>query len=142
MVNGRVEKRAACRVGILYRRSRCITSICIPVCGGMTEENDIGKQLDRWWSTPESPQELIDIVEWISTHTVELDRDDSYLGYFYRCLQEGSTYYYLYEAGIGWSCGDVTGKSPISSKLVRLSDAIPQMEEWEISLKYQEATHQ
>ena len=132
----------SCRVGILYRSSNCIKSVCIPSNGSVHKEGDIGKKLDTLFTSYQSITELKEIKEWMSLNGLNkdvFDTDDSYLSYFYRCLEEGSTYYYLYEHGVGWACGDVMGKSPISSQLVKLSDAIPEMEEWAISLKYQDA---
>jgi hypothetical protein len=134
-----LETKVSCRVGILYRGSHCIKSAYIPSRGSVHAENGVGKQLDEQWKTPNLSEERKEIEQWLSDQREgPLDHDDSYLGYFYRCLEEGSVYYYLYEHGVGWSCGDVTGKSPISSQLVKLSDAIPEMEEWAISLKYQD----
>ena len=131
------ESSVSCRVGILYRGSGCIESIYIPFRGSLHEEGCVGRQLDEWWKNPSVIEEWNEIEQWlVEEGKGKIDRDDSYLSYFYRCLQEGSVYYYLYEKGVGWSCGDVVGKSPISSKLVKLSDAIPEMEEWAISLKY------
>jgi hypothetical protein len=131
----------SCRVGILYRGEGVIESIFLPFRGSVHEEKGVGRQLEDWWTDPQSVEEWKEIRQWMEEEGKgRLDRDRSYLEYFYRCLEEGSVYYYLYEHGVGWSCGDVTGKSPISSKLLKLSDAISEMEEWAISLKYPESS--
>jgi hypothetical protein len=131
----------SCRVGILYRGAGVIESVLLPFRGSVHEEKGVGRQLEEWWTDPQSVEEWKEIRQWMEEEGKGcLDRDRSYLEYFYRCLEEGSVYYYLYEHGVGWSCGDVTGKSPISSKLLKLSDAISEMEEWAISLKYSESS--
>ncbi len=137
----RVGCRVGCRVGILYRGSKCIESVCLPFGGSVYEEDGIGQELDKRWTRCDSEEEWEEIQRWLLAKGNDVvDRDDSYLSYFNRCLTEGSVNYYLYEKGVGWSCGDVTGKTPISSKLLKLSDAIYEMEEWAISLKYQESS--
>jgi hypothetical protein len=136
-----MASRVGCRVGILYRGSKRIESVCLPFGGSVHEESGIGRELNQRWTQPDSEDDWEGIQQWlVEKGGGVVDQDDSYLSYFYRCLTEGSVYYYLYEKGVGWSCGDVTGKTPISSQLVKLSDAIHEMEYWAIGLKYQDTT--
>ena len=77
-----------------------------------------------------------DIMEWFRQQPC-VDEDKSMLAYFYRCMEEGSEFYYVYEAGTGWKCGGVTWDTPLRGHLVGLEEAREAMEGWLEDLKYQ-----
>lgn len=123
------------RVGILYRGAGLIRSFNIShgeVVSLQQGTKSIGEQLDEEWSYLEHNESTLEYVEeWVNKESKgKLDIDRNYLDYFYRCLNENSEYYYLYEQGVGWACGNTTIETPIKSQLVRLRDAIPEMEQW------------
>ena len=132
------------RVGILYRSSLCIRSFrvrdgsVIQNGNGNGNGNEkrecIGEQLNKRWGGSEvvhGKETLAEVEEWMETVSGgAMVEDHSYLEYFYRCLDEDSEFYYLYEQGVGWACGNTTKDTPIRSKLVRLADAIVDMEQW------------
>jgi len=57
--------------------------------------------------------------------------DTSYSAFFYRTMDRAGEYYYLYEHGVGWKCGSTLTDTPLTGRLVLLSEAIRVMEEWE-----------
>lgn len=77
-----------------------------------------------------------DIMEWFRQQPC-VDEDKSMLAYFYRCMEEGSEFYYVYEAGTGWQCGGVTWDTPLRGRFVGLDEAREAMEAWLEDLKYQ-----
>jgi hypothetical protein len=103
------------RVGILYRGERKICSIRIEKGGEEWRE-----ELYREWNDGE--EDTWDrLRNWISQECIQ---DDSYLSYFYRTLESGCEEYYVYEPGVGWACGDVTGKTERTGMLIRLEDVL------------------
>ncbi len=105
------------RVGILYRSRGIIRSIRI------REGEEIAESLlllDR----------VDDVEEWMKKANEgggakedKGEEDRSYLDYFYRCLDEGVEFYYLYEPAVGWKCGCTMRDLPICGRLI-------EMEEW------------
>ena len=77
-----------------------------------------------------------DIMEWFRQQPC-VDEDKSMLAYFYRCMEEGSEFYYVYEAATGWQCGGVTWDTPLRGRLVGLDEAREAMDAWLEDLKYQ-----
>lgn len=69
----------------------------------------------------------------------EAVEDNSYLAFFYRCLEEGSEFYYLYDLSStdGWRCGGTTWDTPILGRLVPYEEARVAVEEWSDDLKWQ-----
>lgn len=128
------------RVGILYREAGFIHSFRISngevVAPQENKEKEkekgIGEILDEQWNHVEHNLVTLErIEEWMKNESNgKMEKDRGYLDYFYRCLNEDSEYYYLYEQGVGWACGNTTIQSPIKSQLVKLADAIPEMEQW------------
>ena len=123
------------RIGILYRGAKFIRSFRISHGEVVSIEEGVkgvGEILDERWSHVEHNAGVLEEVEeWIDQKSHgNMEEDRSYLEFFYRCLNEDSEYYYLYEQGVGWACGNTTQETPIKSQLVRLSDAMPEMEEF------------
>ena len=77
-----------------------------------------------------------DVVDWFRQQAY-LDEDKNMLSYFYRCTEEGSEFYYVYDATTGWQCGGVTWDTPLRGRLVGLDEAREVMEVWLEDLKYQ-----
>lgn len=123
------------RVGILYRGARLIRSFRVSHGEVVSIEEGVkgmGEILDERWSHVEQNTGVLESVEeWMDQESQgKMEEDRSYLDFFYRCLNEDSEVYYLYEQGVGWACGNTTRETPIKSQLVRLADAIPEMEEF------------
>jgi hypothetical protein len=77
-----------------------------------------------------------EVMDWFRQQAY-LDVDNSMLGYFYRCMEEGSEFYYVYDVATGWRCGGVTWDTPLRGHLVGLDEAREAMEGWLEDLKYQ-----
>lgn len=87
----------------------------------------------------EFPSTTDEVREWFLQQT-SINEDRSMIGYFYRCMEEGTEFYYLYDETTGWRCGGVTLDTPLRGKLVSLDEAQEVMEEWVEDLKYREYT--
>lgn len=114
------------RIGILYRNSNLIKSIRCPTWSMDSEwpegtVSEIREELER------RKGQQRDYV-W--------DEDNSYLSYFYRCLEEGTEIYVLYEAGVGWKAGGTTWDTALRGKLLPWQEAIEILERWFEDLKY------
>ena len=83
----------------------------------------------------ELPSTLDEVREWFLQQS-HVEEDTSMIGYFYRCMEEGAEFYYLYDESEGWRCGGVTTDTPLRGKLVSLDEAQGMMEEWIEDLKY------
>lgn len=79
------------------------------------------------------PSEVGEIQEWLFQHP-QVEEDSCMIGYFYRCLEEESEFYYIYESD-GWKCGGVTWDTPLRGRLVPLEEARRLMEQWTEDLK-------
>jgi hypothetical protein len=75
------------------------------------------------------------VREWFEQQE-QVQEDTSMIGYFYRCMEEGSDLYYVYHEAIGWRCGGVVGDTPLRGGLFSLEVAREVMEQWEEDLKY------
>lgn len=85
-------------------------------------------------------QDADDVRSWFAQQSVE--EDDSYLAFFYRCLEEGSEFYYLYQAvgdEVGWRCGGTSWDTPILGRLVPYEEARVAVEDWYEDLKWSQA---
>jgi hypothetical protein len=85
---------------------------------------------------------MSDVREWFAQQFREspVSEDTSLISYFYRCMEEGTEFYYLYDETTGWRCGGVTLDTPLRGKLVPLDSARGAMEEWVEDLKYSSHT--
>jgi hypothetical protein len=136
----------SCRIGILYRYSQKIKSVYVHWDG---YPKGVGQVLLNYYNDPDSIENLQKIQHLIdkadlrylesdqclehfpSCESTIYKEDTSYLDYFYRTLDSSSEYYYLYEHGVGWSCGSTTSGTPITGFLVNLKNAIQLMDEYE-----------
>ncbi len=136
----------SCRIGIIYRYSKIIRSVYVH-CDGYL--NGIGQTLLQYYNQPDSTENLEKIENLIqngdlrylesdqclehftSSPNTTYKEDNNYVDYFYRTLNMSSEYYYLYEHGIGWSCGTTTSGTPITGFLVNLKIAIQLMDDFE-----------
>ena len=75
-----------------------------------------------------------EIIEWFRAQENVVD-DNCTIAYFYRCMEEGTEFYYIYEED-GWRCGGVTGDTPLRGQLVSKEEAREIMEAWTEDLKY------
>lgn len=87
-------------------------------------------------SLEEMGQDRDEVCSWFSNQSV--DEDNSYLAFFYRCLEEGSEFYYLYQTvgDEGWRCGGTTWDTPILGRLVPYEEAREAVEDWSEDLKW------
>lgn len=118
----------ASRVGILDRAAHRIRSVRRPRGVVLEEMGLVGSEVEG-----------DDVRRWFSNQG-HADEDDSYLAFFYRCLDEGSEFYYLYQAvgdEAGWRCGGTTWDTPILGRLVGYQEARVVVEEWYEDLKWQ-----
>lgn len=143
-----------CRIGILYRYSRKIQSVRINYDGYL---NGVGLALLNHFNDFKSDDNLVKIQNIIQKGDLQIllcDKknnipdiahycdfygnskeypfkdDTSFLSYFYTTLNDCCEFYYLYEHGVGWSCGSTYTDTPISGFLMKLSDAIDVMDEF------------
>lgn len=120
------------RVGILYRGSQRIESV--KWLSDLSDDfvwpegsvDEIREVIVRG-SEAQARQDAQNEIEW--------DIDTSYLAYFYRCLQEGTEFYVLYEPGVGWKAGGTTWDTDLRGRLLPWSEAVEIMEEWWEDLK-------
>jgi hypothetical protein len=77
-----------------------------------------------------------EVQQWFSCQSVE--EDNSYLAFFYRCLEENSEFYYVYQES-GWRCGGITLDTPILGRLVPYAEAKAAVEDWYEDLKWIQA---
>lgn len=76
-----------------------------------------------------------EVKEWFQQQpSVEEDRNQ--IVHFYRCMEEGTEFYYLYESSTGWQCGGVTWNTPLRGRIVPVKEARDEMEKWIEDLKY------
>ena len=136
----------SCRIGIIYRYSKIIRSVYVHWDGDL---NGIGQILLHYYNQPDYTENLEKIenliqngdlryleseqcLEYFTSSPNTTYKDDtSYIDYFYRTLNTSSEYYYLYEHGIGWSCGSTHSGTPITGFLVNLQYAIQLMDNFE-----------
>lgn len=136
----------SCRIGIIYRYSKIIRSVYVHWDGDL---NGIGQILLHYYNQPDYTENLEKIenliqngdlryleseqcLEYFTSLPNTTYKDDtSYIDYFYRTLNTSSEYYYLYEHGIGWSCGSTHSGTPITGFLVNLQYAIQLMDNFE-----------
>ena len=100
------------RVGVLYRGKGRIQSL------RMVHRDELGEELAGL-------QSLDAVEEWMvegAKGGQDQDDDRSYLEYFYRCLDEDVSWYYLYESGVGWKVGCTMKDVPVCGRLVGLDD--------------------
>ena len=109
------------RVGILDRSGYRIRSV--RRVQGVASVEEMGSDGD-------------DIRIWFVNQSEEIGEDNSYIAFFYRCLEEGSEFYYLYEEGVGWRCGGTSWDTPILGRLVPYAEARAAVEEWGEDLKW------
>ncbi len=140
----------ASRIGILYRTLGKIHSVYVHWDG---YPKGVGNTLLSYYNDFHSDENLEKVKQLIQggdLHYLESDtclkhfkktddvptvisykEDNSYVGFYYRTIDCNGEYYYLYEHGVGWVCGDTYGSTPLSSCLLRIEDAIPLVEEYE-----------
>ncbi len=98
-------------------------------------------RMNRVFGGPDSVEAIggseQEVMDWFRQQPYT-DEDKGMIGYFYRCMEEGSEFYYIYDVVKGWECGGVTGDTPLRGRLVELKEAREVMEEWIEDLKYQE----
>ena len=108
------------RVGVLYRGKGKIYSL------QMVHRDQFGEELAGL-------QSLDAVEEWMmgaakraksreGGEVQDQDDDRSYMDYFYRCLDEDVSWYYLYESGVGWKVGCTMKDVPVCGRLVGLDD--------------------
>lgn len=114
--------RSPSRIAVLDRAAYRIRSVRRPQ----------GVVLEEGWIEMEKEE----VHRWFSSQPVE--EDDSYLAFFYRCLDEGTEFYYLYQDS-GWRCGGITMDTPILGRLVPYAEAKEAMEDWYEDLKWSQA---
>ncbi len=135
-----------CRVGVLYRTQRVIRSVSVHWDGYPA---GVGEALERYYGdylTDENREKVEALLEGGDLRYLESDtclehypvadstvakEDTSYSAFFYRKMDHAGEYYYLYEHGVGWKCGSTLTDTPLTGRLVLLSEAIQEMEEWE-----------
>jgi hypothetical protein len=144
----------SCRIGIIYRYSKKIQSVRVNYDGYL---NGVGLALLNYFNDFQSDDNLRNIQKIIekgdlrillsdtknnipdiahysdfygNTTNSPLKEDTSFVSYFYTTLNDSCNFYYLYEHGVGWSCGSTYSDTPISGFLLKLSDAIDVMEEF------------
>ena len=119
------------RVGILYRSAGRLASVRWP------EKVGANGEWPEWPGGATGHEE--DVRAWLEQHTGvasrDWDTDTSYVGLFYRALQEGSEFYVLWEPGVGWRGGGTTWDTEVKGKLLMWSDVMVIMESWYDSLK-------
>lgn len=113
-----VRSRVGYRIGDRIRSVRMNR-----IFGGIESVEAIGKEEQE-------------VIEWFQQQPYT-DEDGSMIAYFYRCMDEESEFYYLYDVTTGWQCGGVTWDTPLRGRLVGLNEARETMEGWLEDLKYQ-----
>lgn len=143
-----------CRIGIIYRYSRKIQSVRVNYDG---YPNGVGLALLNYFNDFQSEDNLRTIQNIIqkgdlrillsdtknnipdiahysdfygNTKEYPFKEDTSFISYFYTTLNDSCEFYYLYEHGVGWACGSTYSNTPISGYLMKLSDTIQVMEEF------------
>lgn len=117
--------RVPSRVGILDRGAHRIRSVRYVQGVSSLEEMGSNREGIRLWIRNQEG----------------VDEDDSYLAFFYRCLNEGSEFYYVYDLSepqedVGWRCGGTTWNTPILGRLVPYEEARSAIEDWYADLKW------
>ena len=76
-----------------------------------------------------------EVKEWFQQQP-SVEEDRTRMVHFYRCMEEGSEFYYLYEPSTGWQCGGVTWDTPLRGRIMSIEDGRDIMEQWIEDLKY------
>lgn len=106
------------RVGVLYRGKGRIQSL------RMVHREELGEELAGLHSLDAVEEWMVGIAKSGEGREGREDQEEdrSYLDYFYRCLDEGAEFYYLYECGVGWKVGCTMKDVPVRGRLVGLDD--------------------
>lgn len=104
------------RVGVLYRGKGNIQSL------RMVHREELGEELTGLHSLDAVEEWMARVAAKRAKDSQDQDQDCSYMEYFYRCLDEDVSWYYLYEAGVGWKVGCTMKDVPVCGRLVGLDD--------------------
>lgn len=102
------------RVGVLYRGKGKIQSL------RMVHREELGEELAGLPSLDAVEEWMVGMAK--GAEGKDQDDDRSYLDYFYRCLDEDVSWYYLYEDSVGWKVGCTMKDVPVRGRLIRLDD--------------------